>query len=65
MQVTHAGYTDPNNLYFDTITVLGLPNAPLSVSVTEVGTGSNPNVTSNLTSDNIQHDLVKEVNAHM
>ncbi|KAM6932993.1 sucrase-isomaltase, intestinal [Xenentodon cancila] len=61
MEVTHAGYIDPNNLYFDGITILGLPNPPSFVSVTEVGTGSEANVTTNLTKDQIRHDVEKEV----
>ncbi|KAM9358900.1 sucrase-isomaltase, intestinal [Symphorus nematophorus] len=33
MQVTHAGYKDPNNLKFENITILGVAQPPLSVSV--------------------------------
>uniref|UniRef100_A0A8C6LWD2 alpha-glucosidase n=1 Tax=Nothobranchius furzeri TaxID=105023 RepID=A0A8C6LWD2_NOTFU len=40
MQVTKAGYKDPNNLKFENITVLGVPHPPTSVSVTHVNTGS-------------------------
>uniref|UniRef100_A0A671YCP6 alpha-glucosidase n=1 Tax=Sparus aurata TaxID=8175 RepID=A0A671YCP6_SPAAU len=36
MQVTHAGYQDPNNLKFDNIVILGEPHRPTSVSVTHV-----------------------------
>ncbi|XP_061575113.1 sucrase-isomaltase, intestinal isoform X2 [Cololabis saira] len=61
MKVTHAGYTDPNTLNFDDIAILGLPDAPSSISVTEVNTESGANITSTLTNDQIFHDVAKEV----
>lgn len=33
MQLTNAGYTDPNNLKFENITILGLPLPPTSTEV--------------------------------
>lgn len=60
MQVTNAGYKDPNNLKFENITILGVPFSPLSVSVTHVGAG---NETTELPNTNIKHDAAKEVRA--
>lgn len=59
MQVTHAGYSDPNNLKFDNITILGIPVPPVSISVTHVGT---TNSTTTLEPSNIHHDGDKKVN---
>ncbi|KAK2912661.1 sucrase-isomaltase, intestinal-like [Channa argus] len=56
MQVTHAGYKDPNNLKFENITIIGVPYAPISVSVTN-GTLGN----STLPGANIQYDGNKKV----
>ncbi|XP_069543659.1 sucrase-isomaltase, intestinal [Brachyistius frenatus] len=61
MQVTHAGYSDPNKIQFENITVLGVPHPPLSVSVTHVGTGTGGNTTTSLPTANIQYDQAKEV----
>ncbi|XP_005931267.1 maltase-glucoamylase, intestinal [Haplochromis burtoni] len=58
MQVTHAGYNDPNNLKFDNITILGIPVPPVSISVTHVGT---TNSTTTLEPSNIHHDGDKKV----
>ncbi|XP_058489999.1 sucrase-isomaltase, intestinal [Solea solea] len=55
MQATHAGYKDPNNLKFETITILGAATPPLSVTV---GTG---NTTTVLPNTNIQYDGTKQV----
>ncbi|XP_049339266.1 sucrase-isomaltase, intestinal [Astyanax mexicanus] len=35
MQVLHNGYTDPNNLVFENITVLGVSSPPATVTITE------------------------------
>uniref|UniRef100_A0A672YPB2 P-type domain-containing protein n=1 Tax=Sphaeramia orbicularis TaxID=375764 RepID=A0A672YPB2_9TELE len=59
MQVIHAGYSDPNNLTFEDITILGVPHPPLSVSVTHVQTHGNVNTILPVT--NIQYDDAKEV----
>uniref|UniRef100_A0A673NLV4 Maltase n=1 Tax=Sinocyclocheilus rhinocerous TaxID=307959 RepID=A0A673NLV4_9TELE len=40
MHVTHNGYTDPNNLKFENITVMGVTGAPVSVLVSD-GTTTN------------------------
>ncbi|XP_029922224.1 maltase-glucoamylase, intestinal [Myripristis murdjan] len=56
MQVTHAGFQDPNNLRFENITVLGVPYPPMSVSVTEGN-----NITNVLSADKIHHDSSKKV----
>ncbi|XP_037531236.1 maltase-glucoamylase, intestinal [Nematolebias whitei] len=57
MQVTSAGYRDPNNLRFENITVLGMPYPPTSVSVTHV----DAETTTVLPNINIHHDGAKEV----
>lgn len=57
MQVTNAGYKDPNNLKFEDITVLGVPNRPSSVTVTHNGTGA----VTILPSTSITHDAAKKV----
>ncbi|XP_008283297.1 maltase-glucoamylase, intestinal [Stegastes partitus] len=61
IQVSHAGYKDPNNLVFDDITVLGIPAAPTSVTVTHVSTESDTNTVTTLSAANIEYDDVKEV----
>nr|XP_057936355.1 sucrase-isomaltase, intestinal [Doryrhamphus excisus] len=61
MQVTHAGYKDPNDLKFEDITVLGVLHPPKSVSVTHVDSGSHVNTTSMVPSASIQYDAAKEV----
>ena len=64
MKVTNAGYKDPNNLKFENITVLGVPNPPLYVNVTLIGTGSRGSSDRLLPIANIQYDGVKKVNSH-
>lgn len=59
MQVTHAGYQDPNNLKFDNIVILGEPHRPTSVSVTHVQ--SSGDTTTNVPDANIQHEGGKQV----
>lgn len=61
MDVTNAGYSDPNNLKFETITVLGVPHAPSAVFVIHIGPGgaSDPVEIKNTS---IHHDAAKEVN---
>ncbi|KAG7226089.1 hypothetical protein INR49_018700 [Caranx melampygus] len=61
MQVTNAGYKDPNNLKFENIIILGVPFSPVSVSVTHVGAGVAGNSTTVLPNTNIKHDVAKEV----
>ncbi|XP_041660826.1 maltase-glucoamylase, intestinal [Cheilinus undulatus] len=61
MQVTQSGYTDPADIKFTNITVLGVSNPPTSVSVTHVGTGSSGDSTTAVPNSNIQYDAVKEV----
>ncbi|XP_054598752.1 sucrase-isomaltase, intestinal isoform X2 [Nothobranchius furzeri] len=56
MQVTHAGYKDPNNLKFEDITVLGVSVPPTSVTVTD---GSQSNTTTNVTG--VTYDAAREV----
>ncbi|XP_023817356.1 sucrase-isomaltase, intestinal [Oryzias latipes] len=60
MDVTNAGYSDPNNLKFETITVLGVPHAPSAVFVIHIGPGgaSDPVEIKNTS---IHHDATKEV----
>uniref|UniRef100_A0A665W3A9 alpha-glucosidase n=1 Tax=Echeneis naucrates TaxID=173247 RepID=A0A665W3A9_ECHNA len=60
MQATHAGYTSPDNLEFENITILGLPFPPSNVSVTHVGTGT-PDTTRLVPTSNIKYDGVKQV----
>ncbi|CAG6005384.1 unnamed protein product, partial [Menidia menidia] len=59
MQVTHAGYKDPNNLKFENIVILGVSHPPTSVSVTHVGSGMN--TTTALPNINIDYDATKQV----
>ncbi|KAK1899567.1 Maltase-glucoamylase intestinal [Dissostichus eleginoides] len=54
MQVNRAGYKDPNNLFFENITVLGVAGPPTSVSYTLVG-----NVTTAVA--NVNYDAAKKV----
>lgn len=63
MQVTHAGYKDPNNLMFDSITILGVSDVIVSVSVTHVSNGTNSGATI-LPRANVQHNESKQVNTH-
>ncbi|XP_014841756.1 PREDICTED: sucrase-isomaltase, intestinal-like isoform X2 [Poecilia mexicana] len=57
LQVTHAGYKDPNNLKFEKITIMGVPNLPPSVSVTHMPSGS----VTQLPSSSFHHDATKQV----
>ncbi|XP_070761323.1 sucrase-isomaltase, intestinal [Enoplosus armatus] len=61
MQVTHAGYRDPNDLKFENIIVLGVPHPPMSVSVTHVSAGTHENSTTTVPNTNIQYDEAKKV----
>lgn len=61
MQVTRAGYRDPNNLKFENITILGMPHPPTSVSVTHVDAGRHSKTTTILPNINKYHDGAKEV----
>ncbi|XP_077049996.1 sucrase-isomaltase, intestinal [Siphateles boraxobius] len=55
MHVAHNGYTDPNNLKFENITVMGVTTAPVLVLVT-VGSTSNP-----LLSSQVHYNSTKQV----
>ncbi|XP_056622067.1 sucrase-isomaltase, intestinal [Triplophysa dalaica] len=55
INVLHNGYTDPNNLHFENITVMGVSGSPAAVLVTE---GSTSTI---LTESQIHYDPVKEV----
>ncbi|XP_074535530.1 sucrase-isomaltase, intestinal [Halichoeres trimaculatus] len=57
LQVKHNGYSDPANIMFEDITILGFPDPPTHVNVTHVETSS----TTQLPNSNIQHDAAKEV----
>lgn len=63
MQVTNAGYKDPNNLKFENITILGVPFSPESVSVSHVASGGAGNSTTWLPHTNIKYDGAKQVSA--
>ncbi|KAL1257160.1 hypothetical protein QQF64_012705, partial [Cirrhinus molitorella] len=54
MQVTHNGYTDPNNLKFENITVMGVTNAPALVLV------SDGNSVISLSESQIQYESYKQ-----
>ncbi|XP_034556178.1 maltase-glucoamylase, intestinal [Notolabrus celidotus] len=60
IQATHAGYEDPANITFETITILGFPHPPASVTLTHVGTGSAGNNTTPVPDSNIQHNRFNE-----
>uniref|UniRef100_A0A672PGP3 alpha-glucosidase n=1 Tax=Sinocyclocheilus grahami TaxID=75366 RepID=A0A672PGP3_SINGR len=55
MHVTHNGYTDPNNLKFENITVMGVTGAPVSVLVSD-GTTTNA-----LTESQVNYDSTRKV----
>lgn len=55
MHVTHNGYTDPNNLKFENITVMGVSAAPASVLVSDGIT------TEALSESQVHYDSTKEV----
>ncbi len=55
MHVTHNGYTDPNNLKFENITVMGVTRAPVSVLVSD---GSNTNT---LTESQVNYHSTRKV----
>ncbi|KAK5868335.1 hypothetical protein PBY51_009361 [Eleginops maclovinus] len=57
MQVTHAGYKDPNNLIFENITVLGVLGEPVSVTITSI----RKNEATRVPKANINYDAVKKV----
>ncbi|KAL3992154.1 werner syndrome ATP-dependent helicase [Sarotherodon galilaeus] len=58
MQVTNNRYSDPNNLKFDNIIILGVPTVPASVSVTHVDA---TNTTTILDNNNIDYNGAKKV----
>lgn len=60
LQVMHNGYSDPDNIVFEDITILGFPDPPVSVTVTHVGSDGVNNATV-LPNSNFQHNLEKEV----
>lgn len=55
MHVVHNGYTDPNNLKFENITVMGMSGSPAAVLVTE------GNTSTVLIESQVHYDPVKEV----
>ncbi|KTG36910.1 hypothetical protein cypCar_00036485 [Cyprinus carpio] len=55
MHVTHNGYTDPNNLKFENITVMGVTGAPVSVLVSD-GTTTNA-----LTASQVNYNSTRKV----
>lgn len=59
MQVTHAGYRDPNDLKFENITILGVPNPPVSITVSSGWSLKSTTIRSNT---KIQYDAEKKVN---
>ena len=58
MQVNRAGYKDPNNLFFENITVLGVAAPPTSVSYTLVGNSTTAVA-------NVSYDAAKKVSSHL
>uniref|UniRef100_A0A671MM26 alpha-glucosidase n=1 Tax=Sinocyclocheilus anshuiensis TaxID=1608454 RepID=A0A671MM26_9TELE len=59
MHVTHNGYTDPNNLKFENITVMGVTGAPVSVLVSD-GTTTNA-----LTESQVNYDSTRKVKENL
>lgn len=57
MQVTHAGFSDPNNLKFENITILGVPDSAISVTLFHPATEN----TTALPSPNFSYDQDKKV----
>ncbi|XP_071390650.1 sucrase-isomaltase, intestinal [Centroberyx affinis] len=55
LEITKAGFTDPNNLMFENITVLGVSHPPASVTVTQ------SNITTTLAAANTSYDPDKKV----
>ncbi|XP_034161045.2 sucrase-isomaltase, intestinal [Pangasianodon hypophthalmus] len=55
MQALHSGYSDPNNLVFENVTVLGLSIPPTAVTIND------GNVVSALPESSINYDSVKKV----
>lgn len=60
MEVTHAGYKDPEGLKFDNIVVLGMPYPPITVTVIPGRFGNLENSTI-LPKDSIHYDTAKKV----
>ncbi|KAM4742529.1 sucrase-isomaltase, intestinal [Anableps anableps] len=61
LQVTKAGYNDPNNLKFENITIMGVPNPPTSISLTHILTGGGPGSTTELLNSTFYHNAAKQV----
>ncbi|KAM9853733.1 sucrase-isomaltase, intestinal [Aulostomus maculatus] len=61
MQVTHAGYRDPNSLKFEDIVIFGVPHPPMFVSVTHVSSDTHENSTTMVPHSSIAHDEAKKV----
>lgn len=57
MEVTHAGFSDPNDLTFENITILGVPDPAISVTLFHPATDN----TTVLPSSNIDYDQDKKV----
>lgn len=58
MNLTHAGYKDPNNLTFENITILGMSLPPKSIAMS---TMSRNNGISTTVLKNTQYDPAKKV----
>lgn len=58
MQVTHAGYKDPNNLTFKNITILGVSYPPNSSAVSSISREGSPTISLPHT---MQYDAEKKV----
>lgn len=57
MLVTHSGFSDPNDLKFENITILGVPDPAISVTLFHPATEN----TTTLLSSNIDYDQDKKV----
>lgn len=60
MEVTHAGYKDPEGLKFDNIVVLGMPHPPTTVTVIP-GRSGNLEKSIILPKESIEYDKAKKV----
>lgn len=60
MEANYVGYTDPNDLKFEDITILGVRLPPMDVTVTHLGSG---NVT-HVPNTKIQHSKNNNVSTY-
>lgn len=63
MHVAHNGYTDPNSLKFENITVMGVSAAPASVLVSD-GVTTNSLLQSQVNYDSTKKVIIKEFSIH-